>query len=132
MDEETFAELRRLELRLMDPAVRHDREHVALLLADDFVEFGSSGYVWTRDSSPRTVGNRDLRGACGRRFPMQDARRACCTRNLSRGTHDGDGRTRCHAAKFTVDEEVGKLENVFPPGDEIRRVKTREARLRAG
>ena len=50
MEEETFAELRRLELQLMDPAVRHDREHVALLLADDFVEFGSSGHVWTRDS----------------------------------------------------------------------------------
>lgn len=50
MDEETFAELRRLELRLMDPAVRHDREHVALLLADDFLEFGSSGHAWTRDS----------------------------------------------------------------------------------
>lgn len=50
MDEETFEELRRLELRLMDPEVRHDRERVALLLADDFVEFGSSGHVWTRDS----------------------------------------------------------------------------------
>lgn len=50
MDEETFAELRRLELRLMDPTVRHDREQVASLLSDDFVEFGSSGNVWTRDS----------------------------------------------------------------------------------
>ncbi|WP_348263828.1 DUF4440 domain-containing protein [Telmatobacter sp. DSM 110680] len=50
MDEKNFAELRRLELRLMDPAVRHDRANVASLLADDFVEFGASGRVWTRDS----------------------------------------------------------------------------------
>lgn len=49
-DQATFAELRRLELLLMDPAVRRDREHVSSLLTDDFVEFGSSGRVWTRDS----------------------------------------------------------------------------------
>ena len=34
----------------MDPAVRRDRERVAALLAEDFVEFGSSGRVWTRES----------------------------------------------------------------------------------
>jgi hypothetical protein len=50
MDKATIAELRRLELLLMDPAVRRDREHVVSLLADDFVEFGSSGRVWTRES----------------------------------------------------------------------------------
>jgi hypothetical protein len=50
-ERETFAELQRLELLLMDPGVRRDRECVALLLADDFIEFGSSGLVWTRDST---------------------------------------------------------------------------------
>ena len=47
----TAAELKRLELLLMDPAVRRERERVAGLLAEDFVEFGSSGRVWTREST---------------------------------------------------------------------------------
>ncbi len=51
MDEATRAELERLELLLMDPAVRRDRERVAGLLAEDFVEFGSSGRVWTREAT---------------------------------------------------------------------------------
>jgi len=48
VDAATAAELERLELMLMDPVVRRDREQVSLLLAQDFVEFGSSGRVWTR------------------------------------------------------------------------------------
>jgi hypothetical protein len=41
--------LRRAEQALLDPAVRNNRTRVAELLADDFVEFGSSGRIWTRD-----------------------------------------------------------------------------------
>jgi hypothetical protein len=48
-DEATARELERLELLLMDPAVRRDRDRVATLLAEDFLEFGSSGRVWTRE-----------------------------------------------------------------------------------
>jgi hypothetical protein len=51
MEEATKEEVARLELLLMDPAVRRDRERVAGLLADDFVEFGSSGRVWTREAA---------------------------------------------------------------------------------
>jgi hypothetical protein len=49
VNETTEAELERLELLLMDPAVRRDRERVGRLLAEDFLEFGSSGRVWTRE-----------------------------------------------------------------------------------
>lgn len=49
-DDTTRAELHRLELLLMDPAVRRDRAQVAALLDEDFVEFGSSGRVWTRET----------------------------------------------------------------------------------
>ena len=35
--------LRRLEERLLQPEVRQSAEAVADLLADDFIEFGSSG-----------------------------------------------------------------------------------------
>ncbi len=51
MEEVMRAELERLELLLMDPAVRRDRERVAGLLADDFMEFGSSGRIWTREAT---------------------------------------------------------------------------------
>lgn len=47
--ENAAAELLRAELSLLDPAVRGDRGAVSALLADDFVEFGASGLVWTRD-----------------------------------------------------------------------------------
>lgn len=43
------AKLRACERELLDPAVRRDRERVSALLAEDFVEFGSSGKVWTRE-----------------------------------------------------------------------------------
>lgn len=49
VNETTEAELERLELLLMDPAVRRDRERFGSLLAEDFLEFGSSGRVWTRE-----------------------------------------------------------------------------------
>ncbi len=41
--------LLRNEQTLLDPAVRRDRDRVSALLAEDFVEFGSSGRVWTRE-----------------------------------------------------------------------------------
>ena len=37
------------EEALLDPRVRRDPTAVARLLTDDFVEFGSSGRVWTKD-----------------------------------------------------------------------------------
>jgi len=39
-----------LELQLMDPDFRKDRERVSALLAEDFCEFGSSGRVWSKAS----------------------------------------------------------------------------------
>ena len=47
--QETVSQLLSLEKTLLDPAVRRDRSRVSELLAEDFVEFGSSGTVWTRD-----------------------------------------------------------------------------------
>jgi hypothetical protein len=38
-----------LEQMLLNPAVRRDRAQVSSLLTEDFVEFGMSGRVWTRD-----------------------------------------------------------------------------------
>lgn len=41
-------ELRLLEERLLQPAFRRDRAAVAQLLADEFVEYGSSGRIFTK------------------------------------------------------------------------------------
>jgi len=46
--EEIAQQLERLERELLDPAIRRDRNHVAALLDDDFIELGSSGRVSTR------------------------------------------------------------------------------------
>ena len=46
--EDVRAELLRLELRLIQPKFRRDRAEVEKLLAPDFVEFGSSGKIWSR------------------------------------------------------------------------------------
>ncbi|UWZ85031.1 nuclear transport factor 2 family protein [Occallatibacter riparius] len=43
-------QLRRLEQSLLDLAVRRDGDRLRQLLSDDFLEFGSSGRVWTRKS----------------------------------------------------------------------------------
>ncbi len=51
VDAATQAELKRLELVLMDPAARRAPERVSALLTFDFVEFGSSGRVWTREAT---------------------------------------------------------------------------------
>ena len=40
--------LRELEERLVQPEVRHSPEEVASLLADEFVEFGSSGRIYDK------------------------------------------------------------------------------------
>jgi hypothetical protein len=40
--------IRSREERLLDPSVRRDSEQVSTLLADDFVEFGSSGRTFDK------------------------------------------------------------------------------------
>jgi hypothetical protein len=48
-EEQVAAQLLRHELALLDPSVRRHRDRVSALLAEDFIEFGSSGRVWTRE-----------------------------------------------------------------------------------
>jgi len=43
------AHLQACEQALLDPALRRDRSRVSALLAEDFLEFGSSGRVWTHE-----------------------------------------------------------------------------------
>lgn len=44
------AHLRDLEQSLLKPAVRRNRARMLELLAEDFLEFGSSGRAWTRNT----------------------------------------------------------------------------------
>ncbi len=68
MNPQLADELRALEERLMDPAVRADPEQVAGLLAPEFTEFGASGRVFDRDAiiaALASEGARVLRRARG-------------------------------------------------------------------
>ena len=46
----TAAQLKKLEESLLDASVRRDRRKIRSMLADDFLEFGSSGRMWNRNS----------------------------------------------------------------------------------
>ena len=45
----TAAQLRQLEESLLAASVRRDRRKMRSMLADDFLEFGSSGRMWNRN-----------------------------------------------------------------------------------
>lgn len=49
-DASLLATLQRLEEQLLSASVRRSREAISALLAEDFVEFGSSGQVFDRDA----------------------------------------------------------------------------------
>jgi hypothetical protein len=48
-DDVILAYVQTCEEALLDPEVRRDGERLAELISDDFVEFGSSGRVWSRE-----------------------------------------------------------------------------------
>jgi len=48
-----------LEQSLLSPSVRRDRDRVAALLADDFLEFGTTGKIWTRDQALESLGKEE-------------------------------------------------------------------------
>jgi hypothetical protein len=50
-DLEIASIIRELEARLLQPHTRQSPEEVRALLADEFVEFGSSGRVWDKEST---------------------------------------------------------------------------------
>ena len=52
---EAEEEIRRLEERLLTPEVRTAPEELARLLADDFLEFGSSGHMFDRQEVIATL-----------------------------------------------------------------------------
>jgi hypothetical protein len=53
------AHLRACEEALLDPLVRRDSARVGALLTEDFLEFGSSGRVWTREQILELLASED-------------------------------------------------------------------------
>jgi len=49
--------LRALEVELLEQEVRHDEAHLRQLLADEFIEFGSSGRIYDKQSVIDTLLN---------------------------------------------------------------------------
>jgi hypothetical protein len=60
-------EVRALELSLLNQSVRKDAARVALLLTDDFQEFGASGRIYSKAEIIA-----ELQGERARRIAMQD------------------------------------------------------------
>jgi hypothetical protein len=57
--DDLFAHLLACESALLDPAVRRNRARVSEFLAEDFLEFGSSGQVWTREQILKLLATED-------------------------------------------------------------------------
>lgn len=66
-EESVFRTLKSLEESLYQPDTRFDREYLENILAPDFIEFGSSGRVWTRGQIIRTP-----QVAIGVRLPLPE------------------------------------------------------------
>ena len=66
-DDSDFDTIRELEARLLRPQVRRSPEELSRLLADDFVEFGSSGSVFDKQSIIQA-----LQQGPGARYALQD------------------------------------------------------------
>jgi hypothetical protein len=60
-DEELGARLLDRERALLDPAVRRNPALVSELLADDFLEIGSSGKMWSRERILELLATEDYR-----------------------------------------------------------------------
>lgn len=48
-----------LEKRLLQPEIRHSTEDVSEMLSDDFIEFGSSGHIYSKKQSIEGLQNED-------------------------------------------------------------------------
>jgi hypothetical protein len=59
VNEKIAQHLQYLEQSLLSPSVRRDRDRVVALLANDFVEFGSSGKIWTREQVLEMLGTEE-------------------------------------------------------------------------
>lgn len=88
MDDRTCDHLRRLELSLLDDAVRNRPDEVSALLADDFVEFGSSGRIFDKQQIIDAI-----RGDTGARRSVTDFRARALSDDVALLTYrvSGDG-----------------------------------------
>jgi hypothetical protein len=60
VSEKITQHLQYLEQSLLSPSVRRDRDRVAGMLAEDFVEFGISGKTWTRKQVLEMLGTEEF------------------------------------------------------------------------
>jgi len=88
LDETTKAELEPLELMLMDPVVRRDRKRVSALLAEDFLEFCSSGRVWTREATLELLATETYTSPPIEDFACGMLGKDSALVDLSRGAHE--------------------------------------------
>ena len=110
-------QIRQLEERLMDPQGRRKGEDVAELLADDFVEFGSSGKVYDKSQTLHALG-----GGSGGSHEIMDFRVTALAEDIALATYSAlrfdpyDGRD-VYSLRSSIWKRVGtRWQIVFHQG----------------
>jgi hypothetical protein len=112
--------LRRLEERLLRPEVRSSAEQVGRLLADDFIEFGSSGHAYDkrqtiealRQETPDPTVRLSLTEFVARRLAPEVI--LVTYRTIQRGGPEGPEKSRLRSSIWKVVE--GRWQMVFHQG----------------
>lgn len=113
------AQLRACEQALLDPAVRRDRDRVSTLLAEDFVEFGTSGKVWTREGILDLLATEEYQPPVIESFDCREIAEGICTGELSLGAHKCRRRTVSHLAQFNLVKRIRRMANALPSRDAL-------------
>jgi hypothetical protein len=112
------AHLQACEQAVLDPALRRDRSRVSALLAEDFLEFGSSGRVWTREQILELLETEDYQPPV-----MEDFKCAFIADGVALVTYRTvrtDALTSenvSNAAQFVVDKRIGNMARPLPSGN---------------
>lgn len=99
--------LYRLESRLLQPEVRHFPAELEKLLADEFVEFGSAGRVYNRQSIIEELGKES-----NARISMRDFEIVSIAPDVSLVTYravftEGEGEPAHHSLRSSIWKKVG-------------------------
>ncbi|UCC81197.1 MAG: DUF4440 domain-containing protein [Candidatus Zixiibacteriota bacterium] len=99
--------LHNLEQRLLQPEVRHSREELEKLLADEFVEFGSAGRVYDRQSIIEELGKES-----NARISMTDFEMVSLAPDVALVTYcavysEGEGESAHHSLRSSIWKKAG-------------------------
>ena len=110
-----------LEQQVLRPATRSSRKHLEELLAEDFLEFGSSGGIYDQASVISALMLEQPAAWSIANFQVRPAGRGCGARHLPRN----QGRRRIVAPLLRVEARGRPMEDDVSPGHEAREMTAR-------